>query len=625
MIDVQAPNRVLLISPPWLKFNWPSLALGTLKSYLTQHGVHVDVSHFHLEVAVKLGLNEYEEVSAAWGIGEALFSSLYAPSEMERLIQHETQILRNQGQGPLADWAENGALYDLHQLCEAHLNTLELEDYDIIGFTVGALQLVGSIYLSYLVKQRCPHAFVILGGSAIIGDIGESVIANLPHVDLVVDGEGELPLLKLCQMEDVRDQSKYACIPNLVFRDYEGMPRRTPPRGTINLGTLPPPDLSDFYLSALDLQLPSASLVIPLEHSRGCAWEHRKDDGQINGCTFCGLYRASPNFRRKSLDQIRNEIEVSTKSSQVLQVSFVDAYMPSEYRSDILNMLIESDQDYTLFTEMRCNFDRGTADLLARAGVSRVQLGVESFSTPILKRIEKGARAIDNVYAVKLCQEYGIPQQFNIMTRIPGVRREDVEIMEELMPSLYGYTPPNAATFYLDRNSRIYADPAANDIIPESLDCEPLEFLPESLAHRLLSRQVSFRSQNSEDMEEFWQRIEVSVEIWHERFQHATRIGHRCGLTYRRGYDFVTITDLRGPSPLIYSLEGYSYKVFLACNDIVSRYNLAKQFSELDDDTLNGILNGLQEYRILMHENANYLALPVRETLPNGAPRRWER
>jgi len=623
MLEVKAQNRVLLISPPWLKFNWPSLALGTLKSFLTKHHVDVEASHFHMEVAVKVGLEHYVGVSDAWGIGEALFGGLYSPEDMNRLISQEAEVLRNQGLESLATWAENGASTKLGEVCREYIQTLDLENYDIVGFTVGALQLVGSIYMAHLVKQARPETFVVLGGSSLIGAVADSAIDNLPMVDMVVDGEGEIPLLKLCQLDDVRDQSQYADIPNLVYRDDEGNTRRTRPKGTINLGTLPPPDLTDFYSSALSLQVPTASLVVPLEHSRGCAWEHRKNDGQINGCTFCGLYRSSPNFRRKSLEQIRNEIELATRASQVLEVSFVDAYLPIEYRKDLLNMLLESGQDYTLFTEMRCDFDRETADLLARVGASRVQLGVESFSTPILKRIEKGARGIDNVYSIKLCEEYGIPQQFNIMTRIPGCHRQEVEDMEELLPSLYGYTPPNAATFYLDRNSRIYEDPQANDIIPESLDCDPLSFLPESLASTLLSRQVSYRSNDQESMEEFWVRIEVATEIWGERYKKARAIGYRCGLTYRKGIDFVTISDLRGESPQVYSLEGYNKDVFLACNDIISRNNLCKKFPQLDAQFLDNILQGLCTYRLVMKEGSNYLSLPIRESLPNGAPRRW--
>src|SRR5262249_27896136 len=142
---------------------------------------------------------------------------------------------------------------------------------------------------------------------------------------------------------------------------------------------------------------------LSLEHSRGCEWEHRTP-GELRGCTFCGLYRNSPNFRRKPISRVADQIRQSVARYRNLNLAFVDAYLPEASRHELIEELNAIPGDITYFSELRCDLSAETVARLALRA-RRVQLGVESFSTALLRRIGKGLSAAQSVYCVRLCQE----------------------------------------------------------------------------------------------------------------------------------------------------------------------------------------------------------------------------
>ena len=221
---------------------------------------------------------------------------------------------------------------------------------------------------------------VVLGGGSVLGQPGASLLELVPWIDAVVDGEGESALAGLAKLP-AWDEKFLLTIPNLRYRRSDGGVGRTQTSAMANLNGAALPDMDEFYAAARSVGYPPDNLVMPVEASRGCAWEHRKNDGQLHGCTFCGLYRNSPNFREKRSETILAEIRGGVARSQATAVSFVDAYLPPSCAKDLLRDISKAGLDITLFCEMRCDLDDEISDLLARAGTRQVQLGVEAFHT----------------------------------------------------------------------------------------------------------------------------------------------------------------------------------------------------------------------------------------------------
>jgi ribosomal peptide maturation radical SAM protein 1 len=616
-------KRVLLLSLPWRLANWPSLALGELKAYLAAGGIPLDAHHLHLAVACKIGIGRYERVALGWELGEALYSALLVPEERDRLLSVVINQLETSGEHDLASWAESTAIEEVCRATEESLTDIDLSRYWLVGFSVGALQLMASLYVARLLKQRSPNLIIVFGGSGLVGDVGKNLLQCCPDIDMVVDGEGEEALLQLAQLQHSPDEDALNGICNLWFRGTAGEVRKTSQSVMPNLESVAAPNYSEYFDLTNRLVYPQSCVVLPTEASRGCAWEHRCGSQELSGCTFCGLYRNSPNYREKSLDKIISDIEQVVEQNKVLELSFVDAYLPDSYRNDLLRHLSASSSDVTLFCELRCNLNDETAALLARAGARRVQLGVESFHSGILKRIEKGVRAIDNINSIKLCEEYGIPYQYNLITNIPGVLASEVVEMVESLPMLYGFRPPSIAEFYLDRGSRIFREPQAYGIVPESLDGTPPSFLPSGLAQNRVTQYVSFRCQADRDTEEVWKLVNAQVARWSEIHALAASLGLASPLSYRDGGNFLTITDCRDGEVELLTLNAMLRGVLLACERVISLVRLEERIAELGltNHDLETVLDELIKHRLIIKEDTRILALPMRSALPSGSSR----
>ena len=599
-------GRVLLVSAPWRLAGWPSLALGTLQAYLRERQIEVTALHLHLEVAARLGLERYQDIASGWEIPEAIYFALYAREEAEQILRRCNVAM------PSALVAEVEAITN-----EA-LGSIDPQQYDVVGFSVGALQLGASIHLSRWFKRHKPSVKIVFGGSAVVGEVGKRLLEHLPWVDALVDGEGEAALAELAG-QDHWTPTFLRDVPNLWFRAADGGIARSSKSSVASLDRIPTPDFTDYFTAARTFGLNSYDFLLPIEGSRGCQWEHRKNDGKLRGCSFCGLYRGSPNFREHRLEGLMERIRAGVSSSGCVHLGFVDAYLPSAYAKQLLRELSQQPADLTFFCEMRCDLDEETARLLAQAGALHIQFGVEAFDTRILARMSKGMRMIDNVFSLKLCEEFGVPYQYNLITNFPGTSLESLQDTLELLPSLWGYRPPLLAKFYLDRGSRMHAEPAKYEIDPDSLDREGPPFLPAALRDAKVSQVVSFATQASAPIESAWAEIERSVAEWATLHRRASTGGFRQLLTWRDSGEVLTIVDLRGGTTLSFEIDGLLRQVLLACDRLVRRSTVLKAVSDLDAESLEHILERLRDLRLVVIEGQWVLGLPVRARLPSGA------
>lgn len=589
--DWQNEGPVLLFAAPWLKCSWPSLAIGTLKAHLLREGIGVRCCHLHLEVAVGVGWGHYEVVSQIWGVGESLFGALLDPDDADRLVDHAAATTWAAGHESAATWIEHEALADLGNAVESFLEREQPERYPIVGGSIGAMQLCSTLYLMKRIAERGHAGTRVIGGSGIVGPTAATVAERTGDlVDVVIEGEGEAALTDLVRS---------------VIRDAAN-PRLVTPRPPITLTRDNRADLSDYFDDAGALGVPTTGLTLPFEHSRGCAWEHRSRD-RLRGCTFCGLYRTSPDFRTRPVDAVVADIEGCIDRYRVLNLAFVDAYIPSEYRSELLDALNALHADLTYFTEMRCDLTWEDAKRLAQRA-NRIQLGVESFSTAILRHIGKGIDALRTIQSLRFCQELGVPLQYNLMLRIPGVGPDEVTDLANVLPSLYGLQPPNVVDFFLDRNSLAFAQPEEHGLDSADLDTGPHPWLPTALGDSRISQVVPFDRNGLAETE--WQTVEAASHLWRQVWGRAHTNAGRAPLTWEDGGGWATIVDLRDGAAEIFTLDGFLYDVFTACQEIRSRRWLADHVvAATHVDTAIAVL---VERRLVVQDRARVVSVAVR-------------
>lgn len=608
----QAPE-ILLFSMPWMKGDWPCLGIAAVKSYVQAAGIAVRCCHFHLDAAARLGFSAYDALGETWGAGEALFAALLDADHAERLTAFAAQELQAKGFDDVAEWARGAATAELSALVDHWIDESRAEEALIVGGSVGALQLCGTLLTMRRLKERGHAGLRVLGGSGLVGSVAAEVLGRTAFVDAIVHGEGEQAFLDLVRA--VRDGGVVPEIAGVLQRDrrsgeVQAVTRAQP----ICLSDAPAPDLTEFFDTAMRLRVPRTALTLSFEHSRGCEWEHRTS-GQLRGCTFCGLYRNSPNFRRKPVARVVGQLRDSVARYRNLNLAFVDAYLPEADRDAMIDALNAMPEDITYFSELRCDLTAETVARLARRA-RRVQLGVESFSTALLRRIGKGLTAAQSAYCVRLCQEAGISTQYNLMLYIPGATRDEIAELRADLPTLFGLLPPEVTRFYLDRNSLAFQDPAGHGIAPASVDAQPHPWLPSWLADSRVSQVVPFRPA-SEALTRDWDSLGALAEQWQERWRAARQSGVASPLTWQLGRGWAAIVDLRQLREQVYEIEGAQLEVFCACDQVMSVAALVKLLPQRSRPQIERALEELVGMGLIFKDGPRYVRVAIRAVRPH--------
>ena len=599
---------ILLFSMPWMKGDWPCLGIATLKSHLQAAGIAARCCHFHLDAAARLGFGAYNAFAETWGAGEALFAALLDPDDSDRLTAFAAWELGAKDFAEVSDWARGDALVELAQLVDQWIDENRATEARIVGGSVGALQLCGSLFMMRRLEQRGHRGVRVLGGSGLVGSVAAELLERVPYVDYVVNGEGEQAFLNL--VRTIRDSARVPPIAGVCRRDDVRSKKTRDGRAQpVSLAQSPAPDLSEFFDTAARLRVPKTALTLSLEHSRGCEWEHRMP-GQLRGCTFCGLYRNSPNFRRKPIARVADQIRASVARYRSLNLAFVDAYLPETDRDELIDALNAIPEDITYFSELRCDLTAETVTRLALRA-RRVQLGVESFSTALLRRIGKGLSAAQSAYCVRLCQEAGISTQYNLMLHIPGATKDEIAGLGANLPSLFGLLPPEVTRFYLDRNSLAYQDPVRHGISPASIDAEPHPWLPASLGDSRISQVVPFRPA-SEELDADWSNVAARAEEWRERWRAARAQGVTSALTWHLGSGWASIVDLRQPREKVYEIDRLHLDVFLACEQVTSLTAVAGRLPDAGRPQIAQALEELVAMGLIFKDGPRYVRVAVR-------------
>jgi len=160
---------------------------------------------------------------------------------------------------------------------------------------VGILSLFTPYFREALEVAACAKkqtgAIVVMGGSH-ASAVPESLLAS-PHVDYVIRGEGEKPLVEF--LRGLRDQKSVEQVANLTYK-RAGECVFNPLRDNFPIEALPIPDLSDFATPTYTLAGKPMTFMIT---SRSCP--HK--------CSFCSVHTTfGTDYRRRSLENVLEEI-----------------------------------------------------------------------------------------------------------------------------------------------------------------------------------------------------------------------------------------------------------------------------------------------------------------------------
>lgn len=439
--------QIALVHPPFGPSALPSLGLSLLSANLKRSGVNCSTFYWNLDLIQHMAgatdRDRYRTFSRLTGkawfpFNEWIFSREVYDDALDHraagTIKSMRKSTRYQRDAPLL--CEE--VLRLREVAPAIVSRMvdRLEPFDVVGIGSTFLQNIPAFALARAVKKRWPGKIVVLGGANCDGGMGAALLQQFPFIDYSFTGEVDnaFPefISRLSAGLDVNSA------PGLNGRDEHNSTfsaeRVKPLR---DLDSLPIPDFDDYVAQWEAAPRPqNLPLILALESSRGCWW------GEKQHCTFCGLNADGMGYRSKSEERFIWELEAIARKYGSRYMYMADNILPVKLSSRLLQRAQFSELPIHLFYEMKSNVKRTQVQIMAEAGITSVQPGIESFSSKTLKLMKKGVTGIQNVAFLRFAREHGILAQYSILAGFPGEDSAEYARMAQDMPKLFHLQPP---------------------------------------------------------------------------------------------------------------------------------------------------------------------------------------
>lgn len=621
---------IRLVNMPFGSLTRPALALGLIKAQLTSAGVPARVHNFTFDFARLVGFGAYECVSmfkgvetqvSEWLFAEAAFRRPISASEEEALLRTCGEELKTILKVPdPVDWL----LRTKREVVDLFLNhacdrLVEGGVPAVVGFSCMFFQTLSALALGRRLKERHPSIKLVYGGACFHGEMGEELITKVPWIDAVSTGEADDVILPLFRALAAGETPRG--LQGILARDERGDVVAGPaaaPVSTEVLEALPDPDFDEFFLDASRFKLtaePSfrARVTLPFEASRGCFW------GQKHHCTFCGLNAEGMEFRAKSPERALATMRRLSERYPTRHLQATDNILSMSYWRTLLPRLAEdklsSDgRPVEIFFEIKPNLTRPQVRALAEAGVAYVQPGIESLSTPLLAVMKKGVTALQNVFLLKCCAEYGVVVYWNLLLRIPGERVEDYAQMEAWLPRLMHLRPPSGGAPKVECH-RFSPYHSQKGVWTE--DVRPAAWykgiFPED-TFRLDKIAYYFEATWKDTLgDPHYDALLRHVHAWMKRWREQPE-PPRLTMIERDGGG-MEIKDTRGGAPSTFTLDRQEAAIYRAMSDVVTpraaREILWGRGFTMSEAALRGALSRFVDEGLALTESDKFLALAL--------------
>lgn len=591
-------NKVALLAAPWPLYNRPSIQIGTLKAYLKQTApdLVIDAFHLYLPIAAEIGYARYSAISERTWLAEPVFTALLYPAKAETarmLFQKEAR------RHPAAAQINFRQLVKtVGTVTDRFIAGIRWDAYLVAGFTVSLCQLTATLYLAREIKRRCPGLKIVTGGSSVAGESGRAIVSAFKWIDAVVQGEGEKPLAGL--------------IRNL----QTGIPETAAP-GRFDqlesLAALPVPDYDDYFAQLRKLPPEKHFFpVLPAEMSRGCWWQKKLANGH-RGCAFCNLNTQWRGYRTKTPDRIVHELDHLKKRYRLLHFAFMDNALPVKTSRGIFNALAASGHDFSMFGEIRASTGFETLAAMRRAGIEKVQIGIEALSSRMLGKINKGTTAIENLAAMKYCEALGIENRSNLIVEFPGTDDADVAEMLRVLEFAAIYRPLKPVRFWLGLGSPVCSDFTAFGIASHFNHPHYQALFPRDICRKVPFTIRAYRGDRVRQ-KKLWKPVMRRIKRWEVDYAACMRQNPAVPvLSYREGGEFIIIRQ-RGAAGRTRShrLSGSSRKIYLFCWQPQPFPSIVKQHPNFTKQQIESFLDEMVGKKLMFTESGRYLSLAVR-------------
>ncbi len=575
--------------------------------------IEVAAHHFFLQIAQHIGYPAYKAISQRTWLAECVYAALLYPKKQavaKKLFQREGRkntVLQQ------IDFTE--LVTKIGGFTDSYIAALPSDDYLLAGFSISLCQLSASLYFIKKIKERFPLLPIVVGGASVAGRSGRDLQRAFSQIDFVVQGEGELPLAALLkELLDGSSASEVSKVKGLIVsQQCNRQDRQAGSWQLTHLKDLPSPDYDDYFKSLNDFSpherfFPS----LPVEASRGCWWKSKANDTETTGCAFCNLNLQWQGYRSKSAQGVVTQIAYLIRRYRVLSVFFTDNVLPPRIRADLFKALGELGVDLNIFAEIRAQTTNEMLSRMKRAGVSELQIGIEALSTSLLRRMNKGTRAIDNLQVIRDCAAQGIASVSNLLIQFPGSTSAEVRETLEALDFMQPFAPLKPVRFWLGLGSPVWRRPKLFGVQAVYNHPKYRYLFPDDLLKKITFSLQGYRG-DQQYQRGLWRPVVKKIKRWQKDYtQMVQRRPLEPPLHFRDGKTFLVIIQRRPDNDsLNHRLTGQSRSIYLFCQKHRSLKRVLARFPTLSESNIRSFLKMMVANRLMFQENERFLSLAV--------------
>lgn len=488
---------------------------------------------------------------------------------------------------------------------------------NVVGFTLNYYQLQASVYCAKYLREKFPryNYLFVFGGATVSYPKVADALRNLEIEGLCVIGEGERKLeLVLREILTLPESARSNLLDRLssLHDGIYDIQRRTlnlyeaNPASLLQLQIpferLPLPDFYEYY-STLHSTLPKkdhqnscrGETWLAMEGSRGC----------FAKCDFCDVHMSWSGFRKSPAERVVDNAMTLLTRHQTPRIKFMDNVCDT-WAERYADLLIERKVRIESFMECRVHHPEVFWTKLSLSGVELIQVGIEALSPGLLRAMNKGTRAKQNLLVQKWLKELGIESLSNLISHHPKSTithvRETKHVLQ-LIP-------------HLDRLDFSYLSLQLGTPLDKRLTPEERRQLRERQLFKLpKSIDQYFVVKGEYEPPDKWYRKGViaawdDLVKWEDDF--FKQFGENASLTATRcGLNEITVYDDRFDESEYHYLEGPTARLYDLCHQGAT-LDMLSHHLELSSSDLRRMISRLMNAGLLVELEGFYISLALR-------------
>jgi ribosomal peptide maturation radical SAM protein 1 len=517
--SVIGKGEILIIVPPFGNVKCPTLGPHILQSFARKIGYNTDILYLNNLLSSIIGVDLYDSIAQAplfWMLGERLFARRayglpplgktpeFCPDEAISISGSKKQHIKMYYKTKTFNLE---TYKKIEVICKSFMDevipVIASMDYKIVGCSITWEQTNCSIALLNGIKNMCPGTITLVGGTKCEGEMAEGIASLSDSIDYVFSGESELSFINFLKDYTTGDLPSQRVISSKPLR---------------NLDEIPLPDYHCFFkqMTCFFGDNFPYKRVIRYETSRGC-WRGRKKK-----CTFC--YRPDVAVRQKSVKKVLKELGIITIYYPGTAIAMCDDNIPSSYHDKLIPSISKKKEFPLISYFIGTHLELQELINLKKARIEAITAGIETLSTELLKIMNKGVTAKQNLLFLRNTRALGIHTTWVLLWGFPYDKVEYYEKTLKILPLIRHFQPPAALVHlmiyrsssyfenqkqYNIRNLRPWA--AYNLIYPDWAD-----------VHKLACSFIGDYPCEAHQNPEIIREIANEVSLWRKKWNHST-------------------------------------------------------------------------------------------------------